>query len=188
MSTAREHDLLDQPAGSPLTGEPVFLAVGRLRRPHGLRGDLVMEVLTDFPERLKSGVTVYVGEAYQPLRIRRCRRHPPVLLLAFDGYSDNEQVGELRNRMVFVRADDCPPLPEGEYYHHQILGMQVITDEGRELGAVVQILETGANDVYIIRPEAGPEILLPAIDDVILEINLALQQMRVHLLPGLLPD
>lgn len=187
MSTTSDHDLLDQPAGSPSTGEPVFLAVGRLRRPHGLRGDMAMDVLTDFPERLQVGVTVYVGDAHQPLRIRRRRGHAAALILAFEGYTDSDQAGELRSQMVFVRADDRPPLPDGEYYHHQLLGMRVSSDEGQELGTLAQILETGANDVYIIRPETGPEILLPAIEGVILEISLASREMRVHLLPGILP-
>ena len=147
-----------------------------------------MDVLTDFPERLKTGVTVYIGQNYEPLRIRRSRTAAAELLLSFDGYTDSDSVGVLRSQMVFVRTDDRPPLPEGEYYHHQLLGLRVITDQGQELGVLVQILETGANEVYIVRPETGPDVLLPAIDDVILEINLASQEMRVHLLPGLLPD
>ena len=79
-----------------------------------------------------------------------------------------------------------PELPEGEYYHHQLLGLNVITDDGRELGALVDILETGANDVYTVRDADGTEILLPAIPPVILDISLVDRQMRVHLLDGLI--
>jgi 16S rRNA processing protein RimM len=185
---ARQPAQIDGPAGSPDSGEPVFLVVGKLRKPHGLHGELRMEVITDFPERLQPGVTVYAGADYHPIRIRSRRWHGSLLLIAFEGYTDPESAGVLRNRLVSVRADDRPPLPEGEFYHHQLLGLDVVSDEGEALGEVVQILETGANDVYIVRPQAGPDLLLPAIDEVVLDVDLAEGSMRVHLLPGLRPD
>jgi 16S rRNA processing protein RimM len=185
---ARQSPRIEGPAGSPDSGEPVFLVVGKLRKPHGLRGELRMEVITDFPERLQPGVTVYVGEDYNPTRIHSRRWHGKLLLIAFEGYPDPETAGAFRNSLVSVRADDRPPLPEGEFYHHQLLGLEVISDEGEALGRLVQILETGANDVYIVRPLAGPDLLLPAIDEVILNVDLAEGSMRVHLLPGLRPE
>jgi 16S rRNA processing protein RimM len=176
------------PAGSPQPGEPAFLVVGKLHRPHGLRGEMVFEIYTDFPERLEPGVSVYVGENHQPLRIRSRRPSHTTLLLAFEGFKDPESAGELRNQLVYVRADDRPPLPEGEYYHHQLLGLQVVSDEGRELGKLTQILDTGANDVYVVRSTSGAEILLPALASVIMDIDLEAGKMLVHLLPGLLPE
>ena len=166
-------------------GEPLFLAVGRLGRPHGVRGDIVMNVLTDFPERLKPGVQVYVGPDRQLLRIVRVRSHGEKLLVAFEGIAQREAAGMLRNQLVLVRAADVPPLPEGEYYHHQLLGLQVVTDQGQPLGRVIEILETGANDVYVVRRETGKDLLLPAIEEVVLEIDLNARRMEVHLLPGL---
>jgi 16S rRNA processing protein RimM len=177
-----------QPAGSPSPGEPEFLVIGKLRKPHGIHGEIVMEVLTDFPERLRPGVTVYAGEARRPLRIRKVRTHQQALLVTFEDYTDPETVGELRNEYVYVRAEDRPPLPEGEYYHHQLLGMRVVTESGNFLGNLIQILDTSANDIYVIRPESGPEILLPAIEEVILDIDLERKEIQVHLLPGLLPN
>jgi 16S rRNA processing protein RimM len=188
MSKAKAAPETAQPAGSPPPGEPVFLVVGKLQRPHGLRGEVIMEVITDFPERLRSGVTVYVGEAHQPQRIRSRRWHDRALLLAFDSCLDSESVGQFRNQLVCVRADDRPALPEGEYYHHQILGLSVVSDTGQALGRLVQILSTGANDVYIVRPEAGPEVLLPVTEEVILRVDLERGEILVHLLPGLLPE
>jgi 16S rRNA processing protein RimM len=173
-----------------------FLAVGKLGRPHGVKGELRMTVLTDFPERLKEGVRVFVGENHLPLHIRSCRPFrssstQDVLLIAFQDYDDYDKAAALRNAMVFVRADDRPPLPQGEYYHHQLIGLKVMTeqtpDAGWEtLGTLTEILSTGANDVYVVRHESGREILIPAIEDTILDINLELGEMRVHLLPGLL--
>ncbi len=176
------------PAGSPDKGEPVFLVVGKIRRPHGVRGEMVMEVETDFPERLKSGVVLYVGEEHRPLTLTGCRANDTTLLVSFRGYSSPEAAGELRNQLVFVRADDRPPLPEGEYYHHQLIGMRVEDESGEFLGELVQILETGANDVYLIRPRQGPEFLIPAIQSVVLEISVENRVMRIHLLPGLVPE
>jgi 16S rRNA processing protein RimM len=176
------------PVGSLLEGEPVFLVVGKLRRPHGVQGEMVMEIFTDFPERLRSGVWVYVGEEHKRLRIRKRRPNNDTLLVAFDEITTPEGAGELRNQFVYVRADDRPPLPDGEYYHHELLGLDVVSEDGQQLGKLVEILSSTANDVYIVRPETGREVLLPALKSVILDVNLKESQMRVHLLPGLLPE
>jgi 16S rRNA processing protein RimM len=153
-----------------------------------VRGELMMEVYTDFPERVHPGVTVYVGDQYMPYTIRNCRRHKGGLLVAFQEYSSPEEASALRNQLVYVRAEDRPPLPEGEYYHHQIIGLQVRTEAGQVLGVVKDILETGANDILVVRPESGAEILIPAVDEFVLDYNLAEGEIIVHLLPGLLPE
>ncbi len=173
-------------AGSPVTGEPAFLVVGKLHHPHGLHGEIFTEVITDFPERLQPGVTIYLGEMKTPLKIHSRRRHGNSLLLAFETFKNPEASGEICNQWIYVAAKDRPVLPDGEYYHHQLLGLTVVSDEGRDLGKMTGILETGANDVYIVRTPEGCEILLPAIDSVILKIDLELGQILVHLLPGLL--
>jgi 16S rRNA processing protein RimM len=174
--------------GSPPSGEPEFLVVGKLRRPHGLKGELLMEILTDFPERLQPDKVVFVGEEKIQHRIRRSRMHSGALLVTFAGYHDPESAGEFRNTLVYVRADDRPPLQEGEYYHHQIIGLNVISDDGQRLGTLSQIITTGANDVYVVRTETGPDILLPAIESVILDIDIVKGLVRVKLPPGLVPD
>lgn len=175
-------------AGSPLRGEPDFLAVGRLRRPHGVRGEILMEVMTDFPERLIDGMVLYIGTEHRPLRMLRQRTHHKALIVTFEGFETPEDIGEFRNQFVFIPTTSISPLPEGEYYHHQILGLQVISESGDSLGKVVDIIETGANDVYVIQRENAADILLPAIDDVILEIDLHKGEMRVCLLPGLIGE
>lgn len=172
--------------GSPAVGEPEYLVVGFLRRPHGLRGDLLMDVHTDFPERLKTGKIVFVGDQHQPKVIASLRPVSAGMLVRFRGIRSPEDAGVYRSTWVYIPTADRPPLPEGEYYHHQLVGLNVLTDEGRELGTLVDILETGANDVYVVRNAAGNETLLPAIPSVILEVRLADRQMRVHLLDGLL--
>ena len=164
-----------------------YVAVGQLRRPHGVRGEILMSVWTEFPERLQSGVQVFLGEAHQPVHIRSVRSHGDGLLLAFDEYFSREEVGLFRNTLVMVRTDDRPLLEEGELYIHQLLGLAVVEDDsGRPLGTLVEVLETGANDVYIVKDQHGVDLLLPAIESVIVAIDLPNRQIRVHLLPGLL--
>ena len=178
---------IDSLKGSSNIGEPEFLVVGKIRKPHGINGELRMEVFTDFPERLKPGVTVFVGKSYRPETIVSTRWHKNLLLIKFESCQDREMAGIYRNSFVYVRVADLPDLPEGEFYQHEILGMEVITLEGEKLGVLESILETGANDVYIIKGKDGKEILLPAIDSVIQEISLSRREIIVQVLPGLLP-
>jgi 16S rRNA processing protein RimM len=185
MAGARNSQANERQAGSPPGGEPAFLVVGKLRAPHGVRGEILLEVITDFPERLQPGVTVLVGEEHKPQRIRSRRTHNKGLLVSFEGYTTPETVGALRNTLVYVTTADRPPLPEGEYYHHQLLGLRVLNDDGQELGRIVEILTTAANDIYVVQGESGAEILLPAIEEVIREIDFDNGLLRAHLLPGL---
>jgi len=179
---------VEKPAGSPETGEPVFLAVGKIRRPHGVTGDVLVEIYTDFPERLKTGGILYVGDKFLPLTIRRSRFHNDGILLAFDGLTTPEQVGKYRNHVLYVTKDTSPQLPEGEYYLDELFGLSVIDDTGKILGKLNEIIQTGANDVYVVKNDSGHEILLPAIKDVVLGIDTGKKQMIVHLIPGLLDD
>ena len=150
---------------------------------------MLMAIWTDFPERLQPGVRLFVGESHQPVHIKNLRSHNQDSLVSFDEYDHREDVGQLRNQVVFVRTADLPSLPNDELYLHQLLGLRVIRDEDHvDLGVVAEILETGANNVYIVRPEMGSDILIPDIDSVILKIDLVAKEMRVHLLPGLMPE
>lgn len=146
-----------------------------------------MGVMTDFPERIAPKVTLYLGEARQPVEVRSVRQHAKGLLLSLQGYSTREQVGSLRNQILYVHAGDRPELPEGEYYHHQMLGLRVVAEGGEVLGVLMEIIETGANDVYVVRRQTGSDVLLPATDEVILKVDLEAGELQVRLLPGLLP-
>jgi 16S rRNA processing protein RimM len=175
------NNLSPQTTGSPQPGEPVFLVVGFLRRPHGVEGEILMEVLTDFPERLRSGRTVYVGEDHRPMHITHKRSQDQALLMTFSGIDTPEAAGLLRNNRVYIKADNLPDLPEGEYYHHQLLGIKVIDENGVEIGPLTEIIETGANDVYVVTSLEGKEILFPAIESVILSVDIERKEMRVKL-------
>jgi 16S rRNA processing protein RimM len=165
-----------------------FLAIGKILRPHGVRGELLLETFTEFPEHLAEVGTVYLGPEDsphpQPHPLRRARLHRGELLIQLGDCLDRDAADAYRGQMVFIRAEQAAPLPPGRYYHHQIIGLTVMTDEGETLGQLTEILETGANDVYVVVGPSG-EILLPALQSVIQNIDLDAKTMTVHLLEGL---
>ncbi len=171
-------------SGSP-DGEPVYLVVGFLRRAHGVHGEIVMDVHSDFPERLRRGRKLFIGEEYKPVTIASARPHAKGMLLKLKGIETPEEAGQFRNQWVYVRAADVPSLPEGKIYQHELFGFDVVDENGASLGELEEIIETGANDVYVVRDSNGREILLPAIPSVILDLDPARRLMRVHLLEGL---
>jgi 16S rRNA processing protein RimM len=171
-------------SGSP-DGEPVYLVVGFLRRPHGVRGEIIMDLHTDFPERLRNGRKLFVGEVHHPMTLARTRPHAKGMLVKFKGIETPEEVGELHNQWVYVKAADVPALPESQIYQHELFGFKVLDENDHPLGELVEIIKTGANDVYVVKDESGKEILLPAIPSVILNVDPDRRLMRVHLLEGL---
>jgi 16S rRNA processing protein RimM len=174
----------EKKSGSP-KGESVYLAIGFMRRPHGVAGEIIMDLHTDWPERIKAGRRVYMGDKYEALTIASVRAHGDGLLVKLRGYDSPEAAGRFRNEWMYVKSTEIPALPEGQVYKHQLIGLTVTTDTGETLGVLGEILETGANDVYVVRAENGKEILLPAIPDVILEIKMEEKTMNVHLIEGL---
>jgi 16S rRNA processing protein RimM len=169
--------------GSP-NGEPLYLSVGFLRRPHGVQGEIIMDLHTDFPERMKKGRKVFVGEEHKPMTLTNVRPHQLGLLVKFSDVDTPEEAGLYRNHWVYVQTKDVP-LPDGQFYKHELLGIKVRDENDSPLGELVEILETGANDVYVVRDDSGKEILLPAIPSVILDLDIDRGLLKVHLLEGL---
>lgn len=169
-----------------------FLAVGRVVRPHGVRGELVVEPFPDCPEHWEVGSKVYLSlaetltEAEQPAprTLSGARWHHRRLLLRLADCADRQAAEMLRGRVVHICMAEAEPLPPGRFYRHQLLGLTAVTDSGETLGKVVDVLVTGANDVYVVRGPQG-EILLPAIPEVIRKIDLDGRCLGVRLLDGL---
>jgi 16S rRNA processing protein RimM len=170
----------DGSTGSPEKGEPVFVALGYLRRSHGIHGEMVMDILTDFPERLRPNRPVYLGEEHAPHRLGTVRMANKVMLVSIKGYTNPEEAARFRNTYIYIRADSLPALPEDAYYYHELVGMAVLDETGKPLGELKEIIETGANDVYVVRNEDGDELLLPAIADVVLNVDIERQEMIVR--------
>jgi 16S rRNA processing protein RimM len=170
--------------GSP-DGEPVYLAVGFLRRAHGVHGEMFMDLHTDFPDRLRAGRKLFVGEKHKPMTLASARSHANGMLIKFKNVETPEESAQFRNQWVYVRASEVPALPEGQMYQHELFGFKVVDESNNPLGELVEIIETGANDVYVVKDVSGKEILLPAIPSVILDLDPVRRFMRVHLLEGL---
>ncbi|TAK14387.1 MAG: 16S rRNA processing protein RimM [Anaerolineae bacterium] len=189
--TSRRREMADRrrnqnrTPGPPPPGGPEFLLVGVVRRPHGVKGEVLLSVETDFPERLQPDTVLYVGEQHEPHTLTSRRGHNDGLLVRFDDHARREDVDGWNNLNVYVRTDDRPPLPEGQYYLHQLLGLKVVTEDGATLGTVTEVLDTGANSVYVVNTPEGKEILLPAIPDVVLTVDVPGGIMTVRLMDGL---
>lgn len=179
-------ETLDRSSGLP-EPELRYLAIGKVVRAHGLRGEISVAVLTEFPDRFDTTEWVYLGNEFEatPYRLQRFRWHQKNILLTLAGVTDRSQAEKLRGQLVQVPLAEAVPLPEEAYYFYQLIGLAVITTTGEALGSVVDIIETGANDVYVVE-QAGRQILLPAIDEVIQSIDLEAGVMVVQLIDGLI--
>lgn len=167
--------------GSSIPDEPLYLAVGKLRRPHGVKGEILMEVLSDFPERIVQGKHVFIGERYTELVIDNARPHARGLIVSIQNVHDRTQAENFRNEVVYISSSDVITLPEDTYYHHQLIGLEVRTENNDYIGTISEILVTGANDVYLLSTPEGKEVLIPAIKSVVLNIDLKMGKIIVDL-------
>ena len=166
--------------------EPRYLAVGRVLRPHGIRGELRVQVFTDFPEHLAEVSHVYLGPNYRRMAIEKARLHKDRVLLKLEGIEDRNDAEMFRDQTVYVAIEDAVPLEEEEYYHFQLVGIEVVTEEGEALGEIVEVLAPpGANDVFVVHGPRG-EILIPAIEEAVHEIDFDAMRMVIISMPGLL--
>ncbi len=166
-------------AGSVNNHEPAFLVLGKLRRAHGVQGEIPLEVYTHMLELLAPDSTVYIGDSHQPYTIETTRWKQELLLIKFSEINNRTIVSTLTNQLLFVKTDQMPPLSEDEYYYHNLIGLHVYEREGPLIGVLMEILQTGANDVYLVVNEQGQEFLIPAIEEVIVDIDLDQQKMLV---------
>jgi 16S rRNA processing protein RimM len=164
---------------------PEFLAVGRVLRPHGVRGDLLVDSNSEVFNSVEPESVVFVGEQREPRHVRSIRTHRGQFIIGLEGCADRDTAGQLRGMAISVRLEHTEPLPEGVYYRWQILGLAVVNEQGARIGEIAEIIETGANDVYVVRDEAGRQMLLPAIESVILEVDLEAGSISVMVPEGL---
>lgn len=167
-----------------------FYTVGKLVNTQGIRGEVRIISETDFPEeRYKKGQVLYLFHPSlptpKPLTVASARLHKNFYILSFEGITSINEVEKFKGGVLKVRAEDRGELDEGEFYFQDIIGCEVFTEEGERLGKIKEILQPGANDVWVVKPDKGRDILLPYIDDVVREINIAEKRVTVYLLPGL---
>ena len=165
-----------------------LINIGKIVGTYGYQGMVRIIPWTDFRERFKKLKTVILWQngKGRKVTVETARPHQDVYLLKLQGIDSREAAQDYRNALIKIDESQLYPLPEDYYYHFQLQGLSVYDEEKGLLGELTEVLETGANDVYVVQsPEYG-EILLPAIKDVILEVNLEEKIMRVSLLPGLI--
>jgi 16S rRNA processing protein RimM len=162
---------------------PEFLIVGRILAPWGIKGEVKVEVITDFPERFAPCNLVYLNS--RPFEIESSRPHKQFLLLKLAAIDSVEAAEKLRGGELTIPRSELPELPQGQYYTFQLIGLNVVTTEGAPLGHIVDIMTTGSNDVYIVESKHG-EILIPAIEDVVKSIDLKKGTITVEAIEGLL--
>ena len=166
--------------------KPTRLIIGKILKPFGVRGELKVEILTDFPERFASLRQVFVGDGAKSFSVASAHLHNhTTALVKLQGIDTPEDAAKLREQFLYVAVDDAVKLPPGQVYLYQIIGLQVKTIDGQVLGKIAEVLDTRANDVYIVR-DGTREILLPAIPDVVKAIDLESGEMLVELLDGLI--
>ncbi|MCC6791626.1 MAG: 16S rRNA processing protein RimM [Thermomicrobiales bacterium] len=157
------------------------LTIGTIAGTHGVDGELKLRLATDDPDQLHRLKRIYIGDEPAPRRLRGVRFHQGMALIRISGVATAEQGRELFRQPVRIAGSDARPLEPGEFYYYQVVGIDAFDGAGARLGTVADILETGANDVFVIRPDGeGPEMLLPNIPDVILEIDPAGRRMVVR--------
>jgi len=158
--------------------------VATVLRPHGVRGELKVRLETDFPERFARLNLVYLGPDYLPFELESFRNLPGYGLLKLKGLDDRTSAQALRGMDVQIPIDEAMPLPAGEYYEHEIVGLAVWSEDGQELGVIEEVLFTGSNAVFI-SVGAGGEVLIPNLPEVVIKVDLEGGRMTVRLPAGL---
>lgn len=170
---------------------PEYLILGEILRPHGVRGEIRMRIITDYPERLHELKTLYLGKSTddpnkESITLKSVRFHKEYALLTIQGISDRSKADTLRGKTVMIGIEDAVPLEEGEYYLFELIGLTVIAD-GENIGDIKEVLQTGANDVYIVDGPRYGELLIPAHDETIIELDFENEIVTMTLPEGLLP-
>ncbi len=160
-----------------------FVAIGRVLAPWGNQGKVKIEVITDFPERFTPSARVCIDQ--EPATIESVHRQKGTAVIKLDTVNSREEAELLRGKLVEIPESELKPLPEGQYYQFQLIGLEVWTTQGELLGEVTEILSAPANDVYVVQGDAG-ENLLPAIEDVVKTVDLEKGRIVIEPIPGLL--
>lgn len=167
-------------SGSLKNSEPEFLVAGKLRKSHGLNGEMWIEVLTDYPELFNQDIPVFISEKFKEILVKSFRQAGKLGLIRFEGFDTSESLRAFNNEYLYFESKNMPALQEEEYYHHELIGLEVRDENGEVLGTLTEILETGANDVYVITLRDGKkDLLIPAIKSVIQKIDIESKLMVI---------
>ncbi|MBQ7567707.1 16S rRNA processing protein RimM [bacterium] len=169
----------------PMPSASELVAIGKILRPHGVRGEMRTLILTDFPDRFFDTQEVFFlspdRKKVKRFELVNARYHANWILLKFAGIDTPEAVSEYRHWLITVPQDELVELEEGEYWHFQLEGLQVEDENGQQLGTLKEVVETPGHDLYAVQPPRGKEILIPAVKEFILSVDLDSGKMVVRL-------
>jgi 16S rRNA processing protein RimM len=169
-----------------------LFTVGKIANTHGIRGELKIIPQTDFAEeRFAVGSELVIVDAKAlevPVTVQSARLHKEAYIIKFKQFNEINEVEKYKGTLIKIDAKHQKALDEGEYYYHEIRGCKVVTDEGQELGEITDILSPGANDVWVVTLSSGKELLLPVIDEVVLNVDVKAKRVTVHLMEGLMSE
>lgn len=167
----------------------MLITIGKVIKPFGVKGEMKIEPMTDFPERFKKLSRVYLVSPsgkellFDVRAVRYDASGVPYLLI--QGYASPEKAKELNGWFIKVPQEEVVPLPEGSYYHFELIGMDVFDEGGGKLGTIVEVFETGSNDVYVMK-RGKEEIYIPATKDVVKQVDRTRKRMVIHVVDGLM--
>jgi 16S rRNA processing protein RimM len=165
-----------------------WVLIGRIRSPHGIRGEVVVDSYTDFPQRLAKDSLLYLSvpdSSPQPLRIKRSRRHKSAWIVEFEHLKNRSDAEAIRNRDLLIPEVSLQRLPAGHYYPHQLLGCEVVIRSGEVLGTVTRVLALDSNPLLEVNGQRG-EILIPMVETILVDVSLDQRRLTVDLPAGLL--
>ncbi len=164
------------------------IVIGKVVSVHGIRGEVRVYPFTDDPERFERLDEVYLlkNHVVRLVHIESVRVQKNVVILGFTEIVDRDEAEKLKDWELAIPVESLQKLPEGRYYIYQLVGMRVLTMEQRELGVLTEVLQTGANDVYVVKNSGGKEVLIPAIKSVVKQVDLEAREIWIDPIPGLL--
>jgi 16S rRNA processing protein RimM len=173
----------------PKQSNTEWATIGKVVALFGLRGELKVRKFTDIPNRFAELDVVHVGDSHVRHIIEGVRPYKSdMILLKLKGFDDATSAEKLRNADLCIPLSELAKLPPDSYYQHDIVGLRVFTLHEKLLGTIVDIIVTGSNDVYVVKTESGTQQLIPAIKDVIKQIDLIRHTMYIDPIPGLLDN
>lgn len=165
-----------------------FFQIGVISSTHGIKGEVKVFPTTDEVNRFKKLKEVYLdtGKEHLILHPESVKFFKQFVILKFKEFNDINEVEQYRNKSLLVDREHAVKLKKDEYFIADLMGLKVMTDEGEQLGILKDVLQTGANDVYIVETSEGKEVLLPAIKECVLKVDVEAGEVLVHIMPGLL--
>lgn len=163
------------------------LEVGKIVNTHGLRGEVKVVSWTDYPEVFEDINTVYIKKKgdFVALDIKNLKYQKNNLIIKFSQINDINEAEVYKNQVLYAERDALGELPDGVYYIADLIGLDVVTENGEKLGVIADVFNTGSNDIYDVKRDGKKNLLLPVIDDVVLDVDIENKKVTVRMMDGL---